>query len=120
MKRLWPRSIYLYIQNLTSAAPVVMLSLYHACVHYSSLFCQFCTDCVLSQCHEQKITQQIYKRRVKIGHFLAQIYAKMLTLLHFVLFMLLSSVFDVKSKIKTQSNMKLVIMSFLDEREKLD
>lgn len=42
-------------------------------------------------------------------------YTKMLTLIYFVLFMVLSSVFDVKSKIKTQSNIKLVIMSFLDD-----
>lgn len=47
-------------------------------------------------------------------------YTKKLTLLYFVLFMVLSSVFDVKSKIKIQSNMKLVIMSFLDDREKMD
>lgn len=47
-------------------------------------------------------------------------YTKMLTLLHFVLFMVLSSVFDVKSKIKTQSNVKLVIMSFVGHQEKLD
>lgn len=47
-------------------------------------------------------------------------YTKMLTLLHFVLFMILSSVFDVRSKIKTPSNMKLVIMSFVDDQEKLD